>query len=176
MTIERLRYKDLTLPYNPARLVVKQQRRLARHHLPFMGERVQDMGGQVRQVSGEGELFGVDAYVQAERLTALYRQGTAGLLYLPDREPFSAHFEELCVFAQPGREGLGYSFMFIEEQSTQGQTPASAIVHTVSEGETLFDIAARYNTTVSVLMMENPHITSPNRLAAGTVIVIQGGG
>lgn len=46
--------------------------------------------------------------------------------------------------------------------------------HLVQRGETLSQIAARYNTTVQKLMAMNPSITDPNKLAANTYLTVPG--
>ncbi|MFA9381722.1 MAG: LysM domain-containing protein [Acetanaerobacterium sp.] len=130
------------------------------------------MGLCAREVVGEGELFGTGAFVQYHRLVTLYRQGGAGLLYLPDQTPFPAYFAMLTAAAQPGCAGLRYTFMFVEQPRCDGEETNTQTSYTVREGETLFDIAARYNTDTGTLLAHNPHITSPNRLSAGQVLVI----
>lgn len=129
------------------------------------------MGPRATEVSGEGELFGAQAYVWYHRLAQLHREGGAGLLYLPGEQPFYARFADFSVCAQPGEQGLFYTFLFVEDTQA-ASCGALTVYHTVSEGETLFDIAARYGADVGALLEKNPGIGAPNRLAAGTVLLI----
>ncbi len=168
-----MRFKDVTLPYNPARLTIKEKRLVARHPAPFAGEVVQDMGAYATEISGEGELFGADVFGQYSRLCALVRHGGAGLLYLPGQEPFYAHFAALTLYAQPGSESLAYTFAFIQDAGVSAATQSVSITHTVRGGETLFDIAARYGMQPGELLALNPQVASPNRLTAGTVLHVR---
>ncbi len=163
----------MTLPYNPARLTIKEKRLIARHPVPFAGEVVQDMGAYATEISGEGELFGADVFGQYSRLSALVRQGGAGLLYLPGQEPFYAHFTALTMCAQPGSEGLAYTFVFVQDTAVAVSAQSGSQVHTVRGGETLFDIAARYGMQMSELLALNPQVSSPNRLTAGAVLRVR---
>ena len=163
----------MTLPYNPARLTIKEKRLIARHPAPLAGEVVQDMGAFATEISGEGELFGVDVFGQYRRLSALVRQGDAGLLYLPGQEPFYAHFAALSVCARPGSESLAYTFAFIQDTASSSASQGVSLTHTVRVGETLFDIAARYNMQPGELLAQNPQIASPNRLTAGEVLCVR---
>jgi tyrosinase len=51
-------------------------------------------------------------------------------------------------------------------------TGPGAIAYTVVRGDTLFNIATRYGTTVQVLLNANPQITNANRIFPGQVITI----
>lgn len=181
--MEKLRYKDYTFRVNPRRLEVTGERQLARAQAPFAGEAVYDLGPRAAVVYGEGEFFGANAMQEYLKLEAVYRQGEAGLLYLPGLKPFMAHFALFKTIGEPGREGFSYAFRFVEATLQGGASAAGQLTHIVRENETLFAVAARYNTTAASLLQLNPAVASPNRLAAGQALIIaaedtpkQGGG
>ncbi len=174
--MEKLRYKDYTFRVNPRRLEVTGERQLARAQAPFAGEAVYDLGPRAAVVYGEGEFFGANAMQEYLRLEAVYRQGEAGLLYLPGLKPFMAHFALFKAIGEPGREGLSYAFRFVEATlQTGGASAAGQLRHIVRENETLFAIAARYNTTAASLLRQNPAVASPNRPTAGQVLTVTAG-
>ncbi len=163
----------MTLPYNPARLTIREKRRVVKHPAPFVGEIVQDMGAVATEISGEGELFGADVFGQYRRLSALVSGGDAGLLYLPGQEPFYAHFAALSLCAQPGKEALAYTFLFVQAVGIPAAGQDATQAHTVREEETLFDIAAAYGMQAGEMLALNPQIVSPNRLTAGAVVWVR---
>ncbi len=54
-------------------------------------------------------------------------------------------------------------------------TPAPGGTYTVQYGDTLYKIAAKFNTTVSAILAVNPQITNPNLIYPGQVINLPGG-
>lgn len=59
-----------------------------------------------------------------------------------------------------------------QEAATQ-QFPG--FYYTVQWGDSLSQIAVRYNTTMQAIMLANPHIVNPNLIYAGTVLFIPTG-
>jgi LysM repeat protein len=49
---------------------------------------------------------------------------------------------------------------------------AELITYTVQPGDNLVDIAQRFGVTIAALRQANPHITNPNYITVGTVLVI----
>lgn len=49
---------------------------------------------------------------------------------------------------------------------------AEVITYTVQAGDNLVEIAERFNITVTALRQANPHVTNPNYITVGTVLVI----
>ena len=59
--------------------------------------------------------------------------------------------------------------------TTTTPTKTSAVVHTVSKGETLSGIAKKYGTTVTKLMQLNPSIKDANKISVGQKITVSSG-
>ena len=57
-----------------------------------------------------------------------------------------------------------------------GSQAQGTITHTVVQGDNLFRISLRYNTTIAAIVAANPSITNPNLIFVGQVLVIPTGG
>jgi len=84
------------------------------------------------------------------------------------------------VLAIMNRNGLGNpNTIFVGQQLIipvgyePSQTPpTTTIQYTVKQGETLSSIARRYRTTVEDILSQNPSISDPHHVSAGTVLTI----
>ena len=59
-----------------------------------------------------------------------------------------------------------------ELENVSGGAANGTLVYRIVPGDTLGDIAKKYNTTVAKLMQLNPHIKNPNLIYAGDTIRI----
>lgn len=153
MSASKLRYKSLTLWYNPQSFSVTASRSLFRRTAPELGEIVGEAGILARRVQGEGELFGESAFEQYLRLYQEFLNPKEGLLQLPGLSPFPAFFTSLSFTGKAGSQSLSYTFEFCEKPQLQSlengiSTPE---YHIASEGETLWEIAAQYLMSVEEL-------------------------
>lgn len=171
MKLNPMQYKDFVWPHNPRTVKMAQQRNIKELCVPFGGSVLQDYGGGKRIVTGEGEFFGEDCMENFLRLSALLKEGGAGYLSLPGMTPFLAVFHSLELLEEPQEDMLRYTFTFWEEQSG-AVMKAEATFHIVCAGETLWSIAADYNTTVDALLQANSGIKRPEKLYAGQKVVL----
>lgn len=164
MELALMRYKGFTLRCNPLSLEVSSERNNVGYTLPYSGERYEDLGKKCRVIMGKGELTGADCLEQYAQLYGLQAQGGIGVLSLPTMEPIKAIFASLSASADVTPDKISYSFKFIEVSSEEAEKPYK--VHTVKEGETLFDIAFYYGVTVDSLVKLNPQVRRPDELEA----------
>lgn len=164
MELALMRYKGFTLWCNPLSIEVKSERNSVSYTLPYSGEKQCDLGKKCRVIKGKGELTGADCLEQYAQLHALQAQGGAGVLSLPTMEPVKALFTSLSAVADITPDTIGYSFEFVEISSEEEQSTGK--IHTVKEGETLFDIAYNYGVSVDSLVKLNTQIRRPDELTA----------
>lgn len=170
MDLALMRYKGFTLWYNPYSIEVESQQNTASYTLPLSGECVADMGRKCRVITGKGELAGDDCLEQYAELYALQAKGGAGVLSLPTMKPVNAIFTKLSALADATPDKISYSFEFVELSSEDEKSVG--VVHTVEDGETLFDIAYSYKVAVESLVSLNPQIRRPDELTIGEEIKI----
>ncbi len=160
-----MRYKGFTFRVNPLSVEITASDSESKYTLPFKGEVVVSKGAGCRLVKGKGVLKGEDCIEQYAELRALYMKGGEGVLSLPGLMPFKAFFTKLVAGADVTPDRISYSFEFTEESSERPDTLPE--LHTVKEGETLYDIAFEYGVKTEKLLMINPDIKRPDELEKG---------
>ncbi|MDP4119456.1 MAG: LysM domain-containing protein [Bacillota bacterium] len=172
MNLASMRFCGYTWRYNPKTIKISDGKNLAEINLPNGISVLQDFGQKDRVITGEGELFGDDAFIQYNILRKLYEEKRTGILSIPNTNPFVAVFSGLSVIGVPAPNLVQYSFTFREDMKTSFQEESEKIVHIATDGETLFTIANKYETTVEKLLQLNPNIRRPNEIVVGESVTI----
>lgn len=174
MISSQMKYKDFIFDYNPSQISIDSKKNLVEIKLPFLGSVIQDFGREKRVVSGSGEFFGSDCINKFNEFSKLCEDNESGYLLIPGLEPFLAFLKNVKMKADPTPNLIAYSFEFWEDTAIENVElkNLSPTYHIVVDGETLWDIANKYNTTVYELVSLNPHIKRPNMLTVGQKVMI----
>lgn len=106
-----LSYKTFVWPQNPHTYHEQVQRRP--RYLTLDGESYFDSMGPVqRQITGEGEFYGPEAFAQYKRLAALFEENTPGNLEHPIWGIRYCYFTELELTQEPQEDYVRYRFAF----------------------------------------------------------------
>lgn len=179
MRLTPMRYKDYIWPNNPESYRISFRRSVAAHKLPGGTYAMQDLGTAWRVLEGEGAFAGAGAYEEFKRLATVFHRGGAGVLVHPVWMTTRAYFVELEVLQEPTPDYVRYRFAFwealenaaalkrVDGAARESAAAKDAREHTVAQGETLWGIAARYDTTVQKLLAANPQIKNANLIYAG---------
>lgn len=179
MRLTPMRYKDYVWPNNPESYRIYFKRPIAVHKIPGGRCAMQDLGMSYRVLEGEGCFAGEGAYEEFKKLASVFCQSGAGVLVHPVWMTTSAYFVELEAMQEPLPDYVRYRFAFWESceagaalRNVSASASARAAAqekryYTVLRGDTLWAIAARYDTTVQALMALNPQIKNPNRITTG---------
>ncbi len=189
MNLSPMRYKSYVWEFNPRVYEVTYKRHIVSLKIPTGGCVMQDMGKSFKVFSGEGEFTGEGAYDKFRQLAKVFEEGGSGTLVHPVWQLTKAYFVSLTLRQEPRENYVAYSFEFWEdfsensafEKEDTGLVPGgvangtvigsrSANTHTVVKGDTLWDIANKYGTTVAELASKNPQIKNPNLIYPGDVI------
>lgn len=168
-----MQYKTFVWPHNPKIYSISFSRRTVIHKQPFGSYCVEDLGRNCRIMEGSGEFYGADAYSTFRTLACLAYEQTPGLLIHPLWQSSSAYLTELKLLQEPGENHVLYSFRFTEapDAETKGVGDAENYA-TVSEGDTLWALAARQGRSVQSLLALNPALYSANAVTPGTRVRI----
>ncbi|MDQ5983846.1 MAG: hypothetical protein RUMPE_00875 [Eubacteriales bacterium SKADARSKE-1] len=168
MNLNVMEYKNYVWPHNPQKINITTKRNIKEIVVPFSGNVFQDYGREKCIVTGTGEFFGINCMEQFNLLFNVFKESGNGYLRLPDINPFLAVFKSLEIIGQAIPNVITYSFEFWEEVNSILETANEAInYHVISIGETLWDIAAKYNIDIETLVSLNPTIKNINQLLAG---------
>ncbi|MBQ9742437.1 MAG: LysM peptidoglycan-binding domain-containing protein [Ruminococcus sp.] len=168
MILSTMRFDGYEWLHNPLSVEISHKRVLVCDLLPKVGRDTEDMGRDCMVVSGKGELYGKDCMEQYSQLEKKYLQGKTGVLTIPGLMPLRARFSRLTVLAADTPDLLTYSFEFVEEHSLPHEKTNTEYI--CREGDTLFDIAHSFGTTVDELVRLNPHLRRPDELTAGKAV------
>ena len=172
MKMAPMRFDGISLRHNPATLSVTGKNRLHEYRSPCCAADSSKLYRELYVISGEGEFYGADCIEQYEELLRLQTSGKRSKLVLPRMQPLYAFLKEVSVKAQPTEDVLSYRFTFVEAQSPrQGRRGAVSYV-TVSQGESLWDIANMYDVPIEQLTENNPQIPYINSLDEGERVAL----
>ncbi len=174
--MEPMQFKSFVWPHNPRTYTIDFTRQTALQKIPMGEYNLQDLGRSCRQMHGEGEFYGPEAYDTFKALATVFYEGGPGVLIHPVWQTANAYLVELELRQEPRRDYVAYRFVFQEclEEVTglKPVQPGSAVVpgasyHTAQVGETFWHIAAQYDLTYEELMALNPELRNPNLVLAG---------
>lgn len=173
MKLIPMKYKDYIWPHNPRELRMTSLKDLKEMNTPFNGSVFQNFGREKRVVRGVGEFFGEDCVEQFNELFEIFKMKGSGFLALPDVSPFLAEFKSLEMSVQTKPNVIEYSFEFWEDMSDIAENGSNLKdSHVIQEGETLWDIAYKYDLSVDALLKLND-IKNPNELSPGEVVILK---
>lgn len=170
-----MRFKGFVWPNNPYSYTLTSRRNLATHSFPGRGYCLEDLGQGIQILQGEGEFYGTGAYQTMRELMEVFREGGTGVLVHPVIQMRRAVFKELELIQEPREDYVRYRFVFWEngdQVEILGENTQTSGSYGVQAGETLWEIAQMYDTTVEALLKANSWIQNPNQLTAGRRVVI----
>ena len=175
MNLERMSYKNYVWKNNPKKLSIEEEKNIKDYAIPFAPNLLQNLGRGKRIVKGVGEFFGDNFLDEYKELRALYLSNEEGYLKLPNTQPFLASFKYLNMIGNAAENCLTYTFEFWEKIEEPQNTiiDLSNKYYIANEGQNLWDIAYKYNMSVSSLMDLNPEIKRPDYLAKGQKVVLR---
>lgn len=108
-----MQFRNFVWPNNPETLQITFHRETEVE--PHNGAwTVSNIARMARVFSGEGIFFGANAYSTFSTLAALFYDGLAGTLKLPNWSNATALLTDLTVIEMPAENCLRYRFSFLE--------------------------------------------------------------
>jgi hypothetical protein len=102
----------------------------------------------------------------------VFAEEGSGTLRLPGTVPFPAMFFSLKMVGEAKPDCVSYEFTFFEEGGSAESGAANGGIYLCRGGESLWNVANLYHTTVDTLKSLNPLIEWPNCLEAGQKVVL----
>ena len=158
MRLAPMRFCGMSMRHNPEKLSINGKTRVQEYLSPCCEANSELLGRELYHITGEGALFGADCIEQYQRLETLSLNRTPSKLILPKMQPIYAYLKELSLSAEPKDDILRYRFVFIETKSPYKALPQKQFYVTVSQGESLWDIAYVYDKPIETLTALNPQI------------------
>ena len=172
MALSKIVYKDFKFPYNPANTSYKIDRTYIKHKYPELaGNELEDFGSNACVISGSGEFFGDDAYLNWSKLLKEFKKKGVGRVSHPiftditrglmtslraDIEPMPDYVKysfEIIADTEPSlNESVSIKIVSNNDKDTTttgtNSNPKSdnggEFVHTVVKGECLSVICSKY--------------------------------
>lgn len=162
-------FRGFEFPVNPQSLEIREGDRVRVLSLARDGHWLDERAPEPSAVSGAGIFTGPRAAADFARLRAEHRKGGSGVLILGAYRSMNAVLRSLVCTGRQG-DSVGYSFEFVE--SPVEKSAAEQVVHTVRDGETMWEIAARYGIGIGRLMALNPSVPAPEAIEAGAEVFL----
>ena len=181
MNLQPMRFKDYVWPHNPRVYEISFKKDLVAHKVPYGLYTLQAWGRQHRVLRGEGEFSGEGAYSQFKKLASVFYSNEPGVLVHPLWDTTMAYFAALELRQEPTENYVKYAFEFWEcyEGYDRGLKEVSSeesggdIFHEVSDGETIWDIASKYEVSVEEIVAHNPQVKNVANLGYGGGTVLR---
>lgn len=167
-----MRFNAVSMRHNPEKLSISGKNRLHEYLSPCCEADSVSIGKELRRITGEGILCGEDCLEQYKTLEGFRNRQTAAKLVLAGMQPMYACLRELSMTAKPEDNVLHYHFEFAEMQSPRRSSRRESYYLTMTEGESLWDIAYLFGTSVEQLTALNPHIPMIDEIREGERIRI----
>ena len=158
MRLAPMRFSGVSMRHNPEKLSINGKNRLQEFMSPCCEADSRFLGRELCRISGEGVLFGADCIEQYHVLETLRQNQTPAKLVLPKMQPLYAYLKELSLSAEPQDDVLHYRFVFVEAKSPRKAITGEQVYVTVSQGESLWDIAYACGRPIEALTALNPQI------------------
>jgi hypothetical protein len=172
MNLAPMSFGSCVWPCNPTTIKVEYQRGTAQFFYPGGTAAVQETGTAPRKVTGSGRFTGGGCLAEFGRLSKAFSSGGRAKLSIPGMEPFSAMFVSLAMKGVPRPDCVEYEFVFLEDVSSSDTVSGVREEYACKGGESLWEIAARYGTSVDALIPANPQIEWLNALEEGERVAI----
>lgn len=173
MRMAVMRFGGLQLSHNPKSLKIVRKKKVNLIRSIDGEDRLSDIFDDVSKISGTAELFGSDCFVVYEKLLRLRFQNKSEILAIPKLGAMRAVLSDLTLLCEPKKDFLAVSFEF--QAVTDGRKAERIMpykTYTAVSGESLWDIAYRFDTTVERLVELNPDIRKINELNNGKEVKI----
>ena len=157
MKLVPMRFCSFTWHHNPKSIKVISDKDVKSLCSAYQKHFSSDFGENLREVRGVGELYGENCLNDYRALEKVYKLKKQGILSIPKTLCMYARFEKLSLLGEAKENVLTYEFVFREVKSEKYEEETD-IIHTVSEGETLWDIANMYDKKIENLVALNPQI------------------
>lgn len=174
MTLAPMSYKDYVWPYNPETIKIEHLKNIGSFKIPYSGNVLQSLGEKGRTVTGSGHFTGSGCADEFKKLAAVFSLSGSGHLSLPGLSPFAAVFSSLTMKGVAKPNCIGYEFTFLEDcsSSDESQSSSGSASYICKGGENLWDIAAKYGTSVDSLVELNQGIEWPCSLEEGEKVIL----
>lgn len=150
----KMQFKNFIFSTNPTTVKIKHNREIIKKAYTNGLSFCANVSVLPCEISGSGYFYGAGGKKSVAFLEALQKKQSSGRLYLPCGNTFNAYLKEFTVAFESDKNRYGYTFLFVENISEKrGKYDARYTV--VANGENLFQIAQRSNTTVENLMALN---------------------
>lgn len=174
MALAPMSYKDYVWPYNPETIKIEHAKNIGTFKIPYSGNVLQNLGEKGRTVTGSGHFTGSGSTDEFKKLAAVFSLLGSGQLSLPGVSPFTAVFSSLTMKGAAKPNCIGYEFIFLEDFSSadKNASGADSASYVCKGGENLWDIAAKYETSVDKLVELNQEIEWPCSLEKGGNVIL----
>ena len=162
-------FRDFTFPVHPQTLEITDPARAQLHGLVMGGSLVEVLPVGPAGVKGSGVFTGEKAYEHFRNLRRQFLQGGSGTLVLGDYRSMEAVFRALSCTGRQG-DSVGFTFEFVEFPVER--RAASGVVHCMKQGETLWEVSARYGVEIRRLLELNPGIPTPDDVHEGEKVFL----
>lgn len=180
MNLQPMRFKNYVWPHNPRVYEISFRKDLVAHKVPFGLYTLQSLGREHRVLRGEGEFSGEGAYSQFKKLATVFYSNEPGVLVHPLWDTTMALFASLELKQEPTENYVKYAFEFwecyegydqgLKEVSQTSVEMENEIMHMVSPGESIWDIANKYAVSAEDIVRANPNLKNVVDLGSGETI------
>ena len=154
-----MRFSGVSMSHNPKTLKITRSKKINSAGRVGGENRLDNVSDGISKISGTGEIYGLRCFSVYEELMRMCFKNKAGVLSVPELGIFRAVLEDISVMAEPKENFLTVAFVFrvVNDRDEPKKILPEQYVLPVG-GESLWDIAYRYDVPIEKLLKLNPQI------------------
>lgn len=168
-----IKFCDFEFSVNPQSMEIISDSKYSKTQLANQNYCIDNFLTQPSVISGIGSFVGDNANDEFISLFEIFKQGKVGTLQFSGMRPINCIMTKLNKKLESFENVVSYEFEFLEVPRNKDNLDGQGKVYTIQDGETLWNVAVKFDISIEKIMKLNPEISSPFNVKLGDKVNIK---